>query len=335
MLAPLEKNLEFFQLALIRNSCAIFGTILAVLTALASPSIWSLVLREVIVGLSMLIIGFHCCAYQLKINLNKIKSQNLRLFRYGYSVALTSASEIFFYKIPELIVANLLGAFATGQLNQSKSFLMITLKVPNTFLEQILFSSLVGLSKSKKSHEYFRFVEILTSRLMMIAAWLVLLVGPQIFIELFGSKWKLAASLLPYLAGFVFFAAIFNAAQAYLYSLQRQLYVTFAYLIGIVSFIIVLTSANGPITLELTGLAITFSMASATFALYASGRLIGIPLSFSKVFIIPLLSVIAFWLLELPTTIGDYQTLIFTLSMICISAFEVALAIKRVKIILA
>lgn len=330
LLAPMERNLELFKLSMIRNGCATLSLILAILLAVSSPSIWPLVIREFSLSLLMLLAGFWFCDFRLKININKFRKNGFELIKYGYSLNFSRAAEILFYRMPDVIIAKLFGVSLTGQFTQARTFLMIVLKLPNTVLEQVLFTSLVNLKTEKKSDEYFYLVEVFTSRFMLMCSWLFALLGPLIFIWIFGDKWLTASLLLPHLSAFIFFAALFNALQVYFYSLRNQTLVTLSYSIGILFFIsFVLSSLSSS---EITDIAagLSWSMGVSCTALNIFGFIKGYKIPIVRVFWLPIMSIVAFFWFNLSIDLYDQNFITFLIILFIISLFEVFLVSKKV-----
>ena len=330
LLAPMERNLEFFRLSMVRNGCSSLSLVLAILLAMTSPTIWPLVIREFSLSLIMLIAGLWFCDYRLKININKFRKTGFKLIKYGYSLNFSRAAEILFYRMPDVIIAKLFGVSQTGQFTQARTFLMIVLKLPNTVLEQVLFTSLVKLKTENKSDEYFYLVEVFTSRFMLMCSWLFALLGPIIFIWLFGDKWLTASLLLPHLSAFIFFAALFNALQVYFYSLKNQILVTLSYSVGVLSFIsFVLLTLSSPEIVEIAA-ALSWSMGVSCATLHIFGFIRGYKIPIVRVFWLPILSVVAFWWFNLSINLNDQNFIIFLIILFIISFFEVLLLSKKV-----
>ena len=232
--------------------------------------------------------------------------------------------------MPDIIIAKLFGVSLTGQFTQARTFLMIVLKLPNTVLEQVLFTSLVKLKIENKSDEYFYLVEVFTSRFILMCSWFFALLGPIIFIWLFGDKWLTASLLLPHLSAFIFFAALFNALQVYFYSLNNQILVTLSYIVGVLSFIsFVLLTLSSPEIVEIAA-ALSWSMGVSCAALHIFGFIRGYKIPIVRVFWLPILSVIAFWWFNLSINLNDQNFIIFLIILFIISFFEVLLVSKKV-----
>lgn len=330
LLAPMERNLELFRLSMVRNGCATFSLVLAIFLAMSSPTIWPLVIRECSLSLLMLLAGLWFCDYKLKININKFRKNGHKLITYGYSLNFSRAAEILFYRMPDVIIAKLFGVSQTGQFTQARTFLMVILKFPNTVLEQVLFTSLVKLKTENKSDEYFYLVAAFTSRCMLVAAWLFALLGPPIFTWLFGDKWLTASLLLPHLSAFIFFAAVFNGLQVYYYSLRNQILVTLSYSVGILFFFVfVFLNLSSP---EITKIAaaLSWSMGVSCAALHIFGLIRGFKIPIVRVFWLPIMSVVAFWWLNLSINLYDQNFIAFLIILSAISFFEVLIVSKKI-----
>lgn len=330
LLAPLERNLELLKLSILRNGSVTISMVLAVLVAYISPGIWPLVFRELLLSLLLLLAGIWTCNYKIRVNFSSFSKNGLKLVKYGYSLNLSRATEVIFYRIPDLLFAKIFGVAETGHFTQARTFIMFTLKIPNTVLEQVLFLSLVKLKSEKKSAEYFYFMQFLTSRLMIVAAWYFALLAPPIFIWLFGENWRTASFLLPHLSGFMFFAALFNALQAYYYSLENQLLVTLSYGLGIFSFIgfvFVLGSASG---ISEIASALTYSMGISCLALHFLGLIQGFKIPIFRVFWLPSLTMITFLSRGLSIDFQDYEFILFLIIILTVSVFEVIIACRKI-----
>ena len=163
-----------------------------------------------------------------------------------------------------------------------------------------------------------------------MCSWLFALLGPLIFIWLFGNKWLTASLLLPHLSAFIFFAAVFNALQVYYYSLRNQILVTLSYSVGILSFIgFILSHLSSP---EITEIAAAFSlsMGVSCAALHIFGVIRGYRIPIVRVFWLPIMSVVVFWWLNLSINLYDQNFIAFLIILSTISFFEVLLVSKKV-----
>lgn len=330
LLAPIERKTDYLKLSLIRNSCSTISLGIAALSALIWPSIWSLVMREVLIAVFLLVFGVKYSVIPLSVELEK--RAVFKAVRFAYQLTLSRVSEILFYRAPDIVISQFFGLSQTGHFFQSRNFLMLVLKVPNTILDQTLFSTFVRLEREKKGlSSYIFLMELILSRVMSLAALGLCLFGPLVFNFLYGEKWLLASSLIPKLSWFVFFAALFNFAQAYCYSKGSQTLVFFSYLIGTATFIMTAMYAVALSDLSIIAWGLTFSMGAACIIIHILGNMFSTPFDLVKIFWLPFLSLLSIWR---PWNLGslspEYTMLLFVLCIVLLSAYEIRAGVRKV-----
>jgi O-antigen/teichoic acid export membrane protein len=270
--APVEKKTDFLKLSILRNSCALFSLITVTSVAIFWESIWVLVARELLLSLSFLVVGYFVCDYKLAVRY--CGSDVKKVIAYSYKINLSRAAEILFYRAPDFVLSIFTGVSQVGAFFQSRSFLMIFLKVPNTVLDQTLFASFVKLDSenamSAKSH--LRMLVGL-SRLMTLMSLVLALFGSQLFVFIYGNKWVSASYIISDLSWFIFFAAMFNFVQAYCYAKNMQSFVSLSYLAGILVFGFFVTNELSSNFIKGISHGVVFGMAVAFLGLFWFSRM--------------------------------------------------------------
>ena len=322
-LAPIERETEYFKLSLIRNGAATFSLVACITIAFISPSFWALIFRELFLALILLFAGFKFC--KLEISLQFKKSLMLQAIRTSYQITLSRAVEIVFYRAPEIVIGQFFGLTQTGHFFQSRNFLMLALKIPNTILDQTLFSTFAKLKRATGSDEKYVFLmALILSRAMMLASLGLAFLGPMIFIFFYGDKWLLASTLIPDLAWFIFFAALFNFAQAYCYAQKAPVIVFVSYAMGIFIFLLVAIYAVKQLDLSFIAWGLTLSMGVSSISICFLGKVFDHPTKLIRIFWLPAL---AFLFDFIPFGFGVFNPLvsaiIFLLIALFVSIFEV------------
>lgn len=323
-LAPIERETQYLKLSLIRNIAATLSLAICVIIAFIWPSFWALVFRELMLSLILLFAGIRFCKLGISFQFNR----NLMLdaVRTGYQITLSRAAEILFYRAPEIFISRFFGLAQTGHFFQSRNFLMLVLKIPNTILDQTLFSTFAKMNRTDGTNKTYVFLLVLIlSRMMMLVSLSVTFLGPMIFTFFYGENWHLASKLIPDLAWFVFFAALFNFAQAYCYSNKAQMLVFISYAVGIFTFCLFGIYAVKQSDLSLIAWGLTLSMGAACIPIYFWGKIFDHPIKYIRVFWLPALTSLYIFI---PFNSGIFNPLILVagliLAALCVSIFEIS-----------
>lgn len=236
-LAPLEKQLQYKQVAFLQSSCNTVGIALAIAMAWMGYGLWSLAAREIIAGLYLFGLAYYIAPmhYQRKLEHITLHTQ----FRYGLKTSLSRGMEILFYRFPDLVVQFFMGKVALGNFYQARYLCYMPIKVTVPFTQQVLFSYLTMLQKDKTQFATQLFwINYLTSRLLLPIACFIYLFGTKVFILIYGPQWAQAGAFFQYFALFVLFGSLFNSLQSACYSIDKQQYISQAYVLGIATFIL-------------------------------------------------------------------------------------------------
>ena len=244
---------------------------------------------------------------------------------YSYKLNLSRAAEILFYRSPEIVINRWFGLAQAGYFFQSRNFLMILLKIPNTVLDQILFASFAQIHRTKgiSAEENIRMFYFLC-RIMMNASLAMSLFSPVIFLYLYGQTWAASAEILGELAWFIFFAALFNFLQAYCYAKKEQKSVFLSYLFGIFAFSLVSYYAIAASNLTMLAWGATFSMGVACLVLLIFSRLIMNITQCVQIFWLPVICFVfsLFSTTDIAQKIGQLPMVILFVAVFTISVYE-------------
>lgn len=272
--APLEKQLSYVKLSIVKNAPNSFGLFAAIVTAIYVPSIWCLLLKELIAGASALCLAFMYFQQKPKFILS-ISSYAIQA-TFNLKFTASRLCEVFYMRLPEILLPVVFGPFFSGICFQSRHFSFLAVKVPNTFLEQTLFSSLVSLKNDNLgSTKYAALMAIFGGRVaLLVLIPLLLNIDTLVHLTL-GKQWMKIGEVFQYFAIFAFFMTQFNAVQAWQLSLGSTKGISLAYLYGAVclAILILLSYFFDNEIFALIGVSISMALAFLILCVYTKNKI--------------------------------------------------------------
>ena len=230
-LAPLEKQLRFKRSSLVRGLSSSLGLFGAVLMAWLSSGVWSLVGREVISAVILLILGYLISDFRFCGNINQTKLKEI--FDYSFKMLFSRGMEILFYRFPSVIIGALIGDKFLGNFYQARYLAGLPNTLLGLFTERVSFALYSTVkNNSEKISEGLCWINYFIVRIMLPATMVIFLVGRELVNFIYGEKWLFAGDLLEGLSGLLFFLPLFSNVKTSCYGLGRQMWVSHAYLMA-------------------------------------------------------------------------------------------------------
>ena len=196
--ASMEKELQFKKNAFVRGIATNFSGFGAIFLAYLGVGVWSLVGREMITALLMLMgmRWFSHDRFHQRFNRETAK----KLLSFGYKMLFSRGLEIIYNRVPNFFIGTFAGTRALGLFSQT--YYLATL--PNTILspahQNVAFAT---YSKVQDDHEKMSKAFYITNYFfirLLLPFMLVLLFYPsEILGILYGDKWIEASPMLGYL----------------------------------------------------------------------------------------------------------------------------------------
>lgn len=268
---PLEKQLSYVKLSIIKNAPNSLGLFAAIYTAIYFPSIWCLLLRELVISISALCLAYIYFQRKPKLTLNFDSFAMQASFNVKFTIS--RLFEVVYMRLPEILLPIVFGPFFSGICFQSRHFSYLAVKVPNTFLEQTLFSSLVSLNRENlNSKKYALLMAIFGGRVALLILIPFIINIESIINFTIGKQWIRISDVFQYFSIFAFFMTQFNAVQAWQLSLGFTKGISIGYTFATSCFAILMgvSFVSGSEIYALVG--ISSSMALALLVLCLSAR---------------------------------------------------------------
>ena len=252
ILSDLEKQINFSKTYIIRGLSLAISMLGAVSLAYLGFEEKSLILREII----------SCCVLYLfavllnsrKINFYYEQKEIKLMLIFSVKMLMSRGAEIAYFKIPILMIAAIRDSHILGLFTQafylasliSTALNPITEKVGYVFYSKLARSSSADL----KTYNHITFIILGVS----IPCFCCLYVfSAEIVYFVYGDKWIEAAPIIKTLSPLVLILPLFNNLKSFLYSQDKSIFVTLAYIISMLTCTLLLA-------LGYLGLAFTVSL---------------------------------------------------------------------------
>ena len=287
-LAPYEKDMNFKRVMAINGSASVLGTLAALIAAWCGAGLWSLVGREIIPSLILWIMVYRFT--NKRFSGRSTRSDCTLLFRESIKFLGPRVLEQGFFRLPFVLIGYTFGQTRLGLFNQA--FYLAGL--PNILLtpisERVSFAGytkargdLAKISKGLFITNYFIF------RLITPLGFGIYLFGDHLIYQLYGEKWRVAGGIFALLGLFAALNPLFANVKTACYSLERQQWVSQAYLLSLIvlCFAIIFASQIDNIKILSIGYGIAIATGLGYMLIRLSGY--GVCLRLRKLLILPLL----------------------------------------------
>ena len=218
--AILRKEFKFKHLSIIRIFSMLIASTTAVILAINGFGIWSLVSKELISNLILLVLFKHASEwkFQYKFNLATAK----KVLDYAYRMLFARSFESIFFKLDNFIIGILGGIQTLGYYIQAKYLADLVVSSVSPATTQVAFPLYSKIQDDEASlKRILSLSNYFLIRLMLLVTLLLLLFPTEIITGLFGSKWLPSAALLQCFAFYPLLLSIFKNLQVFLYSIGR------------------------------------------------------------------------------------------------------------------
>jgi len=231
--ASMEKELQFKKNAFVRGIATNFSGFGAIFLAYMGLGVWSLVGRELITALLMLVGMRWFSDYRFHQKFNKETAR--KLLSFGYKMLFSRGLEVIYHRVPNFFIGTFAGTRALGLFSQ----IYYLANLPNTILgpahQNVAFATYSKVQDDpEKMSKAFCITNYFFIRLLLPAMLILLLYPTEILGILYGNKWLEASPMLAYFAVYAAFLPLFSNLKTFLYSLSRLLDVSKVYLTEII-----------------------------------------------------------------------------------------------------
>ena len=184
----LVKQLNFKTLSLVTVIATLIGTFIAIIMAYQGCGVWSLVAKEMITVLVMVVLLWYLCKWRplLKFSFSSLKS----LFSYGSMILLASLTNRLYENIQGLIIGRAFSAKDLGYYTQAKKIEEIPVNTFADVVTQVTFPVYASIAEQR---DYLKDIIRKNVKVFNFLAFgvmaLLLVVAEPLFIMLFTDKW--------------------------------------------------------------------------------------------------------------------------------------------------
>jgi O-antigen/teichoic acid export membrane protein len=284
--ASMEKELQFKKNAIARGLATNISGFGAIFFAYQGYGVWSLVGREVISALLMLV-GMRLFAdYRFKGRFNKNTAK--KLINFGYKMPFSRGSEIIYHRIPNFFIGTFAGTRALGLFSQTYYLANLPNTVLSPFSQNVAFATYSKIQGEKdKLNKAFYITNYFFIRLLIPLMLILFLYSKETLRILYGEKWLEGSSMLKYFAIYAVFLPLFSNIKILTYSLGRLSDVILAHLseILLLSICIFIALCSGIIYLVAFGYSV--SLLFGLFVLFYFLKKAKVKLYLKELFIPP------------------------------------------------
>jgi PST family polysaccharide transporter len=299
--ASMEKELQFKKNAVVRGVATNFSGFGAIFLAYMGFGVWSLVGREIISAILMLLGMTMVSSYRFHRKFNRETAK--KLLDFGCKMLFSRGLEIVYHRIPNFFIGTFVGTRALGLFSQT----YYLANLPNTILgsgsQNVAYATYSKVQNDKeKMSKAFYITNYFFIRLLIPFMLVLFLYPTEVLRILYGDKWLEASSMLGYFAIYAAFLPLFSIAKTFAYGLGRLLDVSKAYLVEIIFLSIGMFIALYAGKIYLGALAYSVSLFFGLFTALYFLKKDGIKLYLRKLFLTPIvvsLSIIILWSLLL------------------------------------
>ena len=235
-IAPRQRDLEFKGVMLIQGSASLISLLLAVLSAFAGFSVWSLVLRDILNGLILLSIAYLTCKTKYDKSVSAISYSEQ--FSFGLRTTVSRVMELGYYRVPDILIKLVLGKAILGNFYQARVLACYPIKLIEPFTQKVLFSFFSRIKDDKSMlADRLQWFNLITLIALLPIIFVIYVFGQDIFVLIYGAKWALAGKYFQHFSFWILLAALFNCTAAICYSLKLQLWVSQGYLLSVLCFV--------------------------------------------------------------------------------------------------
>jgi O-antigen/teichoic acid export membrane protein len=233
VIAKMEKNLKFGKSYILRGVALSISLVIAVLMAYFGYEEKSLIARELLSGIFLYVIA----RYYLGSNISLVyKLEELKdLLAYSLKMLFSRAAELIYFKVPILVIASLYGTVTLGYFSQAFYLASLASTALNPITEKVAF---VFYSHSnndgKNNRKDFRVIALASLVVALPISFILFVFPKEILSFLYGEKWLGSSLYLQYLACFGLLLPLFNNLKSYFYSLGKNSFVAFSYMVGFI-----------------------------------------------------------------------------------------------------
>lgn len=305
--ASMEKKLQFKKNAFVRGIATNFSGFGAILLAYLGFGVWSLVGREIITALLMLMGMRWFSDYRFHQKFNKETAR--KLLSFGYKMLFSRGLEIIYHRVPNFFIGTFAGTRALGLFSQT----YYLANLPNTILTpattNVAYPTYSKIQNDEeKMSKAFSITNYFFVRLLIPLMPILFLYPTEVLRVLYGEKWIGASLVLRYFSIYATFLPLFSNAKTFLYSLGRLLDVSKSYLgqIGCISIGLFIALFYNKVSF--VALAYSLSVVFGLFTLCYFLKSNKLNLDLRKSFLVPVMiafGIILLW--QLLTKHGEFR----------------------------
>lgn len=202
----MNRDMRFKELAIIGLICNIITTALAISLAALDYGLWSLIIRNIVLDISLMIIYFVYSGVKVKISFSK---QSFReLFGFGFFVAISNIIETIYSNILTFLIGRRYSVTDLGYYHQAYSLHQIPVYSISSVINQVFFPYFSKIQDSIATLRltFQRTILLVTFFVFPLLSYLFFFGGPVIIL-LYSEKWLESIPLFQILC----FAGFFNA----------------------------------------------------------------------------------------------------------------------------
>lgn len=295
--ASMEKELQFKKNAIVRGVATNFSGVGAISLAYAGFGVWSLVGREVITSILMLVGMRIVSNYRFKGRFNKDTAK--KLFDFGYKRLLVRGLEITFFRVPLFFIGTFAGTKVLGLFSQ----VYYLANLPNTVLgaatQSVAFATYSKIQEYKdKLSKGFYITNFFSLRILLPIALLVYLFPSNILEVLYGTKWLEASDMFKYLSIYIFILPVFINAVIFTLSMGKLISTAKIYVFSTIFLFVGVAIALGSKNIWLLPLSYSLALLVGLSFAISILRREGINISVRKLFLVPGLILVGIIVLE-------------------------------------
>lgn len=190
----LIREQSYKIVALVNPVSSVISYTIAIIVAQQTAGPWVLVVRQTVAAGIVLIAIMWASHYRLTFDFNWKTAR--WIWDFGWRVMITRISEVIFGRLDNLIIGTTMGTVALGHYSLAYRLAWLGQQFTQMPLQKVMFSTFSNIQKSSEKLSYgFERVNYWLWRIVIPLGMIVLVMGKNLVILLYGDQWELAGTV--------------------------------------------------------------------------------------------------------------------------------------------
>jgi len=218
--AILQRDFNFKPIAVVKVLTGIISFGSAAVLASQGWGVWSLAAKDVI-GTMITLLGMIWAAKYRPIFAFD-RTDFLWILSFGWRMMVSRISEVLFGRVDNLVVGTFLGTVSLGYYSQAYRLALLGHQFTHGALSSVIYSSFAHVQKSSSKLQYvYERIYFWLPRFIIPLGIIVWLLGKEVVVLVYGTKWEEAGIVLEAMAVFVVFAPLSDTLKELLVGVGR------------------------------------------------------------------------------------------------------------------